>query len=89
MAERAKEEADLHRVRAWCQGNLVADHARNWAKHQTISAKEHVSAARALREARIGLLRPTPAAEPVEIRSLRDYDTALGLADDSTAGGRA
>ena len=68
---------------------MVADHERAWAKHQTISADEHVLAARALRAARIGLLRPTPAAQPVEIRALSDYDTALGLAEDSTAGGMA
>jgi transposase len=89
IGRRIEVVADLARVQALCDGRVVADHERAWAKHQTISAKEHVSAARALREARIGLLRPTPAAEPVEIRSLRDYDTALGLADDSTAGGRA
>jgi hypothetical protein len=53
-----------------------------WAKHQTVSAAEHVAAARALRRERIGLLRPAP--QPaVETRCLADYDTALGL-DDAT-----
>jgi transposase len=88
IGRRIEVVADLTRVQALCDGRLVADHDRAWAKHQTISADEHVAAARALRAARIGRLRPTPAAQPVEIRSLTDYDTALGLSDDRAAGGR-
>jgi hypothetical protein len=72
-------------VRALCDGRPVADHQRIWARHQTISADEHVTAARALRAARIGLLRPAPPADEVEIRSLSDYDTALGLTDGGVA----
>jgi hypothetical protein len=64
---------------------VVADHERIWAKHQTISADEHVTAARALRAARIGLLRPTPTGEQIEIRPLSDYDAALGLTDGGVA----
>jgi transposase len=91
--------ADLDRVRALCEGRLVADHERIWAWHQTISTAEHVSAATALRRDRIALLRRDriallrPAPEPeVQIRALSDYDTALGLADldtDADAGGVA
>jgi transposase len=84
IGHRVEVVADLHRVRVLCAGRTVADHERVWAKHQTISADEHVTAARALRAARIGLLRPAPPAE-VEIRPLSDYDTALGL----TEGGMA
>jgi transposase len=87
IGRRVEVVADLHRVKVLCDGRVVADHERIWAKHQTISADEHVTAARALRAQRVGLLRPAPAAE-VEIRSLSDYDTALGLTDD-TAGGVA
>jgi transposase len=87
IGRRVEVIADLHRVKVLCDGRVVADHERIWAKHQTISADEHVTAARALRAQRVGLLRPAPAAE-VEIRSLSDYDTALGLTDD-TAGGVA
>jgi transposase len=76
--------ADLHRVRVLCDGRVVADHDRIWAKHQTISADEHVTAAKALRAARVGLLRPAPPAE-VEIRPLSDYDAALGLTDGGVA----
>ncbi|HEX2291530.1 MAG TPA: IS21 family transposase, partial [Pseudonocardiaceae bacterium] len=82
IGRRIEVVADLSRVRAHCDGQLVADHERLWAKHQTLSAAEHVAAARALRRERIGLLRPAP--QPaVEIRALADYDTALGI-DDAT-----
>ena len=70
--------ADLDRIRVWCDGQLVADHARVWARHQTISDPAHVAAARLLRLGRADLVRPAQAGE-VEIRNLRDYDTALGL----------
>lgn len=83
IGRRVEVVADLARVRAYCDGQLVADHDRIWARHQTLSVPEHVAAARALRRERIGLLRPAPAPE-VEIRCLADYDTALGL-DDLTA----
>jgi transposase len=70
--------ADLQRVRAVCDGRLVADHERAWAWHQTINDPDHLTAANLLRRERVGLLRPV--AEPeIEQRSLRDYDTALGL----------
>jgi transposase len=85
IGRRVEVVADLHRVRVLCDGRVVADHERVWAKHQTISAVEHVTAAKALRAARIGLLRPTPSAEEVEIRSLSDYDTALGLTEEGLA----
>lgn len=88
IGRRVEVVADLARVRVLCDGRVVADHERVWAKHQTISAEEHVTAARALRAQRIGLLRPAPQTE-VEIRSLSDYDTALGLTEDTAAGGRA
>ncbi len=88
IGRRVEVVADLARVRVLCDGREMADHERAWARHQTISAAEHVAAARALRAQRIGLLRPAPPAE-VEIRSLSDYDTALGLTEDTAAGGRA
>jgi transposase len=68
----------LERVRALCDGRLVADHQRAWSWHQTISDPEHVAAAKALQRQRVGLLRPVVEAE-VEQRRLADYDTALGL----------
>jgi hypothetical protein len=78
---------DLHRVRALCDGRLVADHERAWAWHQSISDPEHVAAAKALQRERVGVLRPV--AEPeVEQRCLADYDIALGL-DGGAEGGVA
>jgi transposase len=71
--------ADLDRVRVTCEGLLVADHERLWAKHQTVSDLQHVVAAKVLRRGRIDLVRP-PAQTEVEIRSLAAYDTALGIA---------
>jgi hypothetical protein len=70
--------AGLERVRAVCEGTSVADHERIWAAHQTISDPGHLEAAKTLRRARIGLLRPAPEPE-VQSRCLDDYDTALGV----------
>ena len=63
----------------------MADHDRLWARHQTISAAEHITAAKALRAARSGLLRPAPSTEEVQIRPLSDYDAALGLTEEDLA----
>jgi transposase len=80
IGRRIEVLADLHRIRALCDGKVVADHDRVWAWHQTISDPEHVAAAKALRRQRVGVLRPVT--EPqVEQRCLADYDTALGIDD--------
>lgn len=51
-------------------GRLIVDEGRIWAKHQTISDPQHVTAARMLRRERLEIVRP--AAEPaVEQRCLR------------------
>jgi len=84
IGRRIEVIADLHRVRAFCDGKLVADHERIWCWHQTISDPEHVAAARLLRRERVGVLRPATAELDVQIRCLGDYDTALGLDDDGT-----
>jgi hypothetical protein len=67
-----------------CEGAIVADHARVWAQHQTITDFEHAVAAKLLRRGRGDLLRPVADAatgEEVEIRSLGVYDQVLGLVD--------
>jgi hypothetical protein len=84
IGRRIEVIADLARVRALCDGKPVADHERIWAAHQSMSDPEHVEAAKTLRRVRIGMLRPAPEPE-VEVRSLADYDTALGL-DDADGG---
>ena len=80
IGRRVELVADLDRVRVFCEGNVVADHQRLWAKHQTVSDSDHVAAARQLRRERLEVVRP-PVEPEVEIRRLADYDTALGLDD--------
>ncbi len=81
--------ADLERVRVFCYGNVVADHERIWARHQTLSLDEHVAAAKALRTARVGLLRLATPVHEVATRPLSDYDQALGLTEPAVDGGVA
>jgi hypothetical protein len=77
IGRRVLVRADLQRVQAFSDGQLVADHERIWAVHQTISDPDHVQAAKVLRRKHI-TARPIP--EPdVAIRCLDDYDTALGV----------
>jgi transposase len=84
IGRRVEVIADLQRVRVFCEGRPVADHERLWARHQTISDPEHVTAARLLRRERLGVVRRAP--EPdVEVRCLNDYDTALGIHDGGVA----
>ena len=77
IGRRIEVAADLHRVRISCDGRLVGDHQRLWAKHQTITDPAHLAAARALRRERLELV-PPMAAQQVEQRDLGEYDTALG-----------
>jgi len=81
IGRRVEVIADLHRVRVLCEGKVVADHERIWARHQTVSEPAHVEAAKLLRRKHLNVTRrPRHSAEPeVEIRCLADYDTALGL----------
>ncbi len=77
IGRRIEITADLRRVRVFCDGRIVADHARVWARHQTITDPAHLAAATALRQHRGAALRPVT--EPdVEQRRLADYDIALG-----------
>jgi hypothetical protein len=84
IGRRIEVVTDLDRVRAFCDGRLVADHARVWAKHQTITDPAHRDAATRLRRERLQLVRP-PVEPEVEVRRLADYDTALGLNDGGVA----
>jgi hypothetical protein len=63
----------------WCEGDLVADHARMWARHQTISDPAHVKAAQLLRQRRFTVVPPVAETE-VEQHRLADYDSALEVA---------
>ncbi len=78
IGRRVDVRAGLDRVQVHCEGRLVADHERVWAWHQTITDTEHHAAAKAIQRER---LRPVPPLQEttVELRSLADYDTALGI----------
>jgi 3-phosphoglycerate kinase len=78
VGRRVLVRADLDRVQAFCDGQQVADHARIWATHQTISDPAHVEAAKVLRRSRIHVDRP-PTESEVPIRDLSSYDTAFGV----------
>jgi transposase len=79
--------ADLEQVQVWCDGRLVAEHARCWARHQTISDPAHLAAAAQLRQQRaaLGATNPRHGAEEVQLRLLTDYDQAFGLDDGEVA----
>jgi transposase len=78
IGRRIEVAANLERVRAFCDGRVVADHERIWARHQTLTDPAHWAAAQALRRQRLTVVRP-PAEPEVQIRCLADYDAALGL----------
>jgi hypothetical protein len=86
IGRRVEVGADLDRVQAFCDGRLVADHRRCWARHQTLSDPAHLAAAVKLRHdrAEIGAANRRDHGE-VQLRCLADYDTAFGL-DDGTEG---
>ena len=48
IGRRIEVIADLDRVRAFCGGQVVADHERIWARHQTLTDPAHWAAAQAL-----------------------------------------
>jgi transposase len=78
IGRRVEITAGLDRVRVTCDGKVVADHERCWARHQTISSPEHVAAAKALRAARRLAAVPAPRGDEVEQRDLAVYDAAFG-----------
>lgn len=76
----------LERVQVHCAGQLVADHARSWARTLTVTDTEHVLTAKGLRQEFNERTRATgPATTPpragqvVARRALSDYDTVFGL----------
>ena len=86
IGRRVEVRAGLDRVQGFCDGRLVADHLRCWARHQTISDPGHLAAAAQLRHdrAEIGAATRRDQGE-VQLRCLADYDAAFGL-DDGTQG---
>ncbi|MBO0820951.1 MAG: IS21 family transposase [Nocardiopsaceae bacterium] len=78
IGRRVEITAGLERVRVTCEGRVVADHERRWARHQTVSDPAHLAAAKALRTARRLAAVPRPGGEEVEQRDLAVYDAAFG-----------
>jgi len=83
VGRRVEVHADLARVWATCDGKLVADHQRVWARHQSVTEFEHQVAAKALQRGRADLLKPLLDAD-VQVRHLASYDTLLGIDADLT-----
>ena len=81
VGRRVELAADLDRVRAFCDGQVVADHARCWARHQTLSDPAHLQAAARLRHQ--PSTPPRAVTDEVEVRCLADYDQAFGLDEDA------
>jgi transposase len=77
IARIVEVSADLERVRVRCDGRVVADHARCWAHHQSITDPEHARAAETLRGDRRAIV-ARPGDAEVEIRALSDYDRLSG-----------
>jgi transposase len=78
IGRRIEVTADLARVRVTCDGRVVADHERCWAKHQTLTDPAHLAAAKALRSARRLAVVPAPRGDEVEQRDLSVYDQICG-----------
>jgi hypothetical protein len=69
--------ADLQRVQVRLEGRLVADHARVWARHMTVTDPAHVAVAQQLRE---DFTRPRSRdVDSALVRDLADYDRAFGV----------
>jgi len=78
IGRRIELRANLQKVKVFCEGKIVADHDRVWAKHQSLHDPAHLAAAKTLRRDRLEVVRPAAQAD-VEIRALSDYDVLLGV----------
>ena len=55
VGRRVDVAADLERVRVTCEDRILAEHARCWAKHQSLTDPVHARAAELLRKERMSL----------------------------------
>jgi transposase len=74
--------ADLTTVTVTLGRQVVATHARCWARHQTLTDPDHLAAAAAMRAQQ---QHRKPDGDQVEQRSLADYDAVFGLTDEQVA----
>lgn len=87
IGQRVEVAADLQTVRIHRSGVLVGEHARCWARQQTITDPEHRRAADVMRQAfqnRAGSGRGVAVTE-VQERDLSAYDRVFGLDDGQVA----
>jgi transposase len=73
-------------VTALCEGQVVARHARSWAKHGVVTDPAHVATAARMRQAlaldrqkRAAATRRHPDGHAVALRALPDYDALFGV----------
>jgi transposase len=86
VGRRVEVAADLGRVWVACDGRLVADHQRCWARHQTLSDPAHLAAAAQLRHDRAAVAAASRRDhDEVQLRCLADYDAAFGLDTEGVA----
>jgi transposase len=85
VGRRVEVGADLERVTVACDGRLVADHVRCWARHQTLSDPGHLAAAAQLRHDRAAVSAAGRRDQDVQLRCLADYDAAFGLDTEGVA----
>lgn len=80
--------ADLDRVRVRCEGRIVADHVRVWARGATVTDPVHVEKAAWLRKQfqQPRAVGAAGAAGEDLARDLADYDRAFGLGDSVSDG---
>jgi hypothetical protein len=81
VGRRVELRAGLERGWGWCEGRLVADHVRCWARQQTLSDPAHLQAAAQPRPPAGGAGASSQHAEEVQRRCLADDDAAVGLDD--------
>ena len=72
--------ADLDRVRVRCEGRIVAEHARVWARGTTLTDPAHIETAAWLRK-QYQQPRALVSDQDDLVRDLSDYDLAFGLND--------
>ncbi|WP_425563139.1 Mu transposase domain-containing protein, partial [Microbispora amethystogenes] len=84
--------ASPQEVRVVCDGQVVACHARSWAKHGVVTDPAHAHAAAAMRQAlaaerhsRQTATRFHPDGHAVMLRALPDYDALFGVDFDPSA----
>jgi len=78
--------ASLDAVTVTCDGQLVARHARSWARHGAVTDPEHAATAARMRQVlaedrrrRAAATRHHPDGHPVTMRALPDYDALFGV----------